>query len=77
MQIILTIVTLKFKSLSVAINCFLLYNCVPWIVLTIMGLLSNHLVSDKNYFAMPWNLIFMGCNAAAAGIMVRNFAAHF
>jgi len=76
MQIILTIVTLKFKSLSIAINTFLLYNIVPWIVLTIMGGLSNYVLRD-NTFSRSYDMIFMGFNAAAAGIMVRNFLTYF
>lgn len=40
MQLIITIVTLKCKSLMMGLNCFFIYNIVPWVLLTIIGLLS-------------------------------------
>ena len=73
-QVILTIVTLKFKSLSTAINCLLVYNILPWTLLTLLGILSNvFLEQDEKDFPMPLRMVIMGCTAAGAGIMVRSF----
>lgn len=73
-QVIITIVTLKTKSLLMGVKCFLIYNIVPWIVLTILGLLSSYFVQN-NITNLPYSLklFFLGFNAASAGIMMRNF----
>lgn len=76
LQIMLTIVMLKFKSLKIAINCFLLYNCISWVVLTVMGAVSSYCLSDQAA-SRPQEMVLMGLNAAAAGIMVRNFITYF
>ncbi len=45
MQLIITIITLKLKSLSVALNALLIYNTLPLLVLITLGLLSNYFLS--------------------------------
>jgi riboflavin transporter FmnP len=76
-QVIVTIVTLKTRSLLAGVNCFIVYNAVPWVFLTILGLLSANFVQD-NISNLPYTvkLFFMGFNAASAGIMVRNFISY-
>jgi chromate transport protein ChrA len=76
LQVMLTIVLLKFKSLTIAANCFLVYNCIPWVVLTVMGAASSYCLSDQAA-SRPQEMVLMGLNAAAAGIMVRNFITYF
>jgi hypothetical protein len=41
-----------------------------------MGMLSNHVIQNRDP-SRSYDMIFMGFNAAAAGIMVRNFFAYF
>lgn len=73
-QVIITIVTLKTKSLMVGVKCFIIYNIVPWVILTILGLLSSYLVQDNiSNLPISAKLFFLGFNAASAGIMMRNF----
>lgn len=59
------------------VNCFIIYNIVPWIILTILGLISSNFVQD-NITDLPYTakLFFMGFNAASAGIMVRNIISY-
>lgn len=45
-QVIITIITLKFKSLSIGINCLLIYNILPWTLLTILGTLSKFFLQE-------------------------------
>jgi chromate transport protein ChrA len=75
---VITIITLKYKSIATAINCFLLYNLIPWIMLTILGTLSDwYLKADEKDFDMPVRMVLMGCTAAGAGIMVRSVIKYF
>lgn len=76
-QVIITIVTLKTRSLMVGVNSFLVYNALPWVILTILGLLSSNFMHDE-ILALPLitQLFFMGFNAASAGIMVRNIVSY-
>jgi chromate transport protein ChrA len=74
LQVIITIVTLKTRSLMVGVNSFIVYNILPWIFLTILGLLSSKFVHNQTaLLPLTAKLFFMGFNAATAGIMVRNF----
>jgi len=45
MQVIVTIITLKLKSLSAAIKSLLIYNILPLVLLIVLGLLSNYFLS--------------------------------
>jgi chromate transport protein ChrA len=77
LQVIITIVTLKTRSLMVGVNSFVIYNILPWIFLTILGLLSATFVqSHVTNLPLTVQLFFMGFNAASAGIMVRNFISY-
>lgn len=76
-QVIVTIVTLKTRSLMAGVNSFIIYNIVPWIFLTILGLLSSIFVQDRvTHLPHAVKLFIMGFNAASAGIMVRNFVSY-
>lgn len=76
-QVIVTIVTLKTRSLMAGVNSFIIYNIVPWIFLTILGLLSSIFVQDQvTHLPHTVKLFIMGFNAASAGIMVRNFVSY-
>jgi len=46
-QVIITIITLKLKSISVAINAFLIYSIIPFLVLTILGILADIFLSGN------------------------------
>jgi chromate transport protein ChrA len=60
------------------VQCFFIYSCLPWIILTFMGLLSSLVIEgDASNLSHTAKLIFMGCNAAAAGIMARSFINYF
>lgn len=61
----------------VGVNSFLVYNALPWIILTVLGLLSSNFMHNE-ILALPLiaQLFFMGFNAASAGIMVRNIASY-
>jgi len=48
MQIIITIITLKYKSLMIGIQGFFVYNILPWTILTILGILSSLFIKDKS-----------------------------
>jgi len=55
-------------------NCFVIYSIVPWILYALITLvyalvIRGHPVEQSNYT----QLLIMGCNAASAGIMMRNF----
>jgi chromate transport protein ChrA len=77
LQVIITIVTLRTRSLMVGVNSFVIYNILPWIFLTILGLLSATFVqSHVTNLPLTVQLFFMGFNAASAGIMVRNFISY-
>lgn len=61
----------------VGINSFFVYNLPSWIILTIMGILSTFFIEGKSPdFSKPVGLALMGCNAAAAGVMVRSFLSY-
>ena len=72
-QVIITIITLKLRSISTAITCFLLYNLIPWIMLTVLGYLSKMFLQqyDEEHKLIV-KMVIMGCIAAGAGIMVRS-----
>ena len=72
-QVIITIISLKLKSISTAITCFLIYNSIPWILLTLLGFISSYFLKaiDKEY-ELSVQMVIMGCTAAGAGIMVRS-----
>jgi chromate transport protein ChrA len=77
LQVIITIVTLRTRSLMIGVNSFVIYNILPWIFLTILGLLSATFVqSHVTNLPLTVQLFFMGFNAASAGIMVRNFISY-
>lgn len=61
----------------VGVNSFLVYNALPWVILTILGLLSSNFMQNE-IVALPLiaQLFFMGFNAASAGIMVRNIVSY-
>ena len=72
-QVIITIITLKIKSISTAITCFLIYNSIPWILLTLMGFLSSMFLKRiEKQDELAVQMVIMGCTAAGAGIMVRS-----
>jgi hypothetical protein len=72
--VIITIVTLKTRSLMVGVNSFIVYNILPWIFITILGMLSSKYIHNQTaLLPLTAKLFFMGFNAATAGIMVRNF----
>lgn len=48
-QVILTIVLLKTKSIGQGLYCFIIYNLIPWIILTILGILSMIFIHNNNY----------------------------
>lgn len=74
MQVIITIITLKMKSLSAAINSLLIYNTLPLVLLIILAFLSNHFLSrPESEFALRERMLLMGFSAASAGIMLRSF----
>ena len=73
-QVVITIITLKLKSLATTINCLLVYSIVPWLLLMVLGLLSYvFLGGDEKNFSMPLRMTIMGCLTAGAGIMLRSF----
>lgn len=76
-HVIITIVTLKTRSLMAGFNSFLAYNALPWVILTILGLLSSAFVqSNITHLPLTPRLFFMGFSAASAGIMVRSSISH-
>ena len=78
MQVMVTICILKLKSLTAGLQCFLVYNCIPWLALTLLGLLCQYFFDGKTeLLSYELKRVFMGFNAAAAGIMVRCFVSYF
>lgn len=63
------------KSLSLGFYCFIVYNALPWVILTILGVLSEYFITDRIMnLPLILQLFIMGFNAASAGIMVRTVA---
>jgi chromate transport protein ChrA len=72
-QIPLTIVILKTKSISSGLKCFFIYNMVPWTLIGLISILVNVFNFTKDSLSEGWSIIFLGCNAAVAGLMMRSF----
>lgn len=80
LQTLLTIVILKTKSVSSAVKCFLVYNLIPWVLVLGFSLLIKAVQLSKDSMWGAWSMVFLGCNAAAAGLMTRSFltfSSHF
>ena len=61
------------KSLKAGIFAIIIYNIIPLIILTILGILAKHFINDNiNNLPHTLKLTFMGCTAASAGIMMRS-----
>ena len=78
LQVILTLVILKTKSLNIGIKCFFIYSVLPWILYSLIKILYVFFIKDQPVEQTnTMMLLVMGCNAAAAGIMVRSFSTFF
>lgn len=78
MQVVITIVILKTKSLLAGAKCFLIYNAVSWVLFSVITLLYLLLIHGRPLeLTEELALVLMGCNAAAAGIMVRSSVTFF
>lgn len=77
LQIPLTIVILKTKSISSGVKCFFAYNLVPWTLILGVSLLLRETHFSKADLSEGWSTVILGCNAAAAGLMMRSFLTFF
>jgi hypothetical protein len=67
---IITLATLKLQSTQAGFMSFIIFNIPSWTMLFLLGTLANIYASD--YEVTQVKLAFLGFNAAAAGVMVRN-----
>lgn len=78
LQIIISLVVLKTKSLNIGIKCFFIYSVLPWVFYALITLVYALFIKDRPVEqSTTMQLLVMGCNAAAAGIMVRSFSTFF
>jgi chromate transport protein ChrA len=69
-QMIITLTTLKLQSMKAGFMAFIIFNIPSWTLLFILGTLVSIYASD--YEVTQVKLAFLGFNAAAAGVMMRN-----
>lgn len=76
-QMLITIVILKTKSVSAGFQCFFIYNAIPWIAICIISLLGSVFLQHESNLSEVGMVIFIGCNSAAAGMLVNSFGTFF
>lgn len=73
LQILLTLVILKTKSVAAGFKAFFIYNAIAWVLVCLISLVTSLYLKHESDLTELGMIIFIGCNAAAAGLMINSF----